>query len=165
MKLSDWVVKCPKEPSERPGVPEMLHRKLEVLLGQKGASIDIFAVIISTVSWRKAQQQHSTPILYGSIGIHRFMDPSNVWSEVTQSCPTLCDPMDCSLPGSSIHGIFQARVLEWVTKPLELLLKRQEITSFGENVEPRELLCTVDVNANWYNHYGKWYGGSSKNYK
>ena len=35
-------------------------------------------------------------------------------SEVTQSCPTLCDPMDCSLPGSSIHGIFQARVLEWV---------------------------------------------------
>ena len=35
-------------------------------------------------------------------------------SEVAQSCPTLCDPTDCSLPGSSIHGIFQARVLEWV---------------------------------------------------
>ena len=35
-------------------------------------------------------------------------------SEVAQSCPTLCDPRDCSLPGSSIHGIFQARVLEWV---------------------------------------------------
>ena len=35
-------------------------------------------------------------------------------SEVTQSCLTLCDPMDCSLPGSSVHGIFQARVLEWV---------------------------------------------------
>ena len=34
-------------------------------------------------------------------------------NEVAQSCPTLCDPMDCSLPGSSIHGIFQARVLEW----------------------------------------------------
>ena len=34
-------------------------------------------------------------------------------SEDTQSCPTLSDPMDCSLPGSSIHGIFQARVLEW----------------------------------------------------
>ena len=33
-------------------------------------------------------------------------------SEVTQSCPTLCDPMDCSLPGFSVHGIFQARVLE-----------------------------------------------------
>ena len=34
-------------------------------------------------------------------------------SEVAQSCPTLSDPMDCSPPGSSIHGIFQARVLEW----------------------------------------------------
>ena len=35
-------------------------------------------------------------------------------SEVAQSCPSLCHPMDCSLPGSSIHGIFQAKVLEWV---------------------------------------------------
>ena len=34
-------------------------------------------------------------------------------SEVAQSCPTLSDPMDCSLPGFTIHGIFQARVLEW----------------------------------------------------
>ena len=34
-------------------------------------------------------------------------------SEVAQLCPTLSDPMDCSLPGFSIHGIFQARVLEW----------------------------------------------------
>ena len=36
-------------------------------------------------------------------------------SEVAQSCPTLSNPMDCSLPGSSVYGIFQARVLEWVT--------------------------------------------------
>ena len=36
------------------------------------------------------------------------------WSEVTQLCLTLCDPVDCSLPGSSIHGILQARILEWV---------------------------------------------------
>ena len=35
-------------------------------------------------------------------------------SKVAQSCPTLCDPVDCSLPGSSIHGIFQASILEWV---------------------------------------------------
>ena len=35
-------------------------------------------------------------------------------SEVAQSCPTLCYPMDCSLPGSSVHGIFQATVLEWI---------------------------------------------------
>ena len=36
---------------------------------------------------------------------------------VVQSCPTLCDPMDCSLPGSSVHGILQARILEWVAIP------------------------------------------------
>ena len=48
-------------------------------------------------------------------------------SEVAQLCPTPSDPMDCSLPGSSIHGIFQARVLEWgaiaFSKTLEALLK------------------------------------------
>ena len=37
--------------------------------------------------------------------------------EVAQSCPTLCDTMDCSLPGSSVHEILQARVLEWVATP------------------------------------------------
>ena len=36
------------------------------------------------------------------------------WSEVTQSCLTLCDPVDCSLPGSSVHEILHARILEWV---------------------------------------------------
>ena len=36
---------------------------------------------------------------------------------VSQSCPTLCDPMDCSPPGSSVHGILQARILEWVAIP------------------------------------------------
>ena len=34
--------------------------------------------------------------------------------EVAQSCPTLCDPMDCSPAGSSVHGILQARIMEWV---------------------------------------------------
>ena len=38
----------------------------------------------------------------------------NVKGLVTQSCLTLCDPVDCSPPGSSVHGILQARVLEWV---------------------------------------------------
>ena len=43
-----------------------------------------------------------------------YLEHSSRESEVVQSCLTLCDPMDCSLPCSSIHGIFQARVLEWV---------------------------------------------------
>ena len=38
-------------------------------------------------------------------------------AKLLQSCPTLCDPMDCSLPGSSVHGILQARILEWVAIP------------------------------------------------
>ena len=46
-------------------------------------------------------------------------------SEVIQSCPTLRDPMDCSLPGSSIHGIFQARVLEWGAIAFSLLSARE----------------------------------------
>ncbi|XDC70840.1 hypothetical protein R6Z07F_002013 [Ovis aries] len=49
------------------------------------------------------------------VGCHFLLQCMKVKSEreVTQSCPTLHDPMDCSLPGSSAHGIFQARVLEW----------------------------------------------------
>ena len=42
-------------------------------------------------------------------------------SEVAQLCPTPSDPMDCSLPGSSVHGIFQARVLEWAAIAFSLL--------------------------------------------
>ena len=50
------------------------------------------------------------------VGCHFLLQCMKVKSEsqVAQLCLTLCDPMDCSLPGSSIHGIFQARVLEWV---------------------------------------------------
>ena len=53
--------------------------------------------------------------------------------EVAQSCPTLSDPMDCSLPGSSVHGIFQARVLEWGAiafsmTNLDSILKRSDNT-------------------------------------
>ena len=50
------------------------------------------------------------------VGCHCLLQCMKVKSEreVTQLCPTLSDPMDCSPPGSSIHGIFQARVLEWV---------------------------------------------------
>ena len=49
------------------------------------------------------------------VGCHFLLQCMNVKSEseVAQSCPTLSNPMDCSLLGSSIHGIFQARVLEW----------------------------------------------------
>ena len=50
------------------------------------------------------------------VGCHFLLQCMKVKSEseVAQSCPTLSDPMDCSLPGSSVNGVFQARVLEWV---------------------------------------------------
>ena len=49
------------------------------------------------------------------VGCHFLLQGMKVKSEseVAESCPTLCDPTDCSPPGSSAHGIFQARVLEW----------------------------------------------------
>ena len=55
------------------------------------------------------------------VGCHFFLQRMKLKSEseVTQSCPTLSDSMDCSLPGSSIHGIFQARVLAAAAKSLQ----------------------------------------------
>ena len=46
--------------------------------------------------------------------VKKLLNILNILNEVTQLCPTLCDPMDCSLPGSSVHGIFQAWILDWV---------------------------------------------------
>ena len=40
-----------------------------------------------------------------------------MWVKVSQSCPTLCNPMDCSPPGSSVHGFLQTRILQWVAMP------------------------------------------------
>ena len=55
-------------------------------------------------------------------------------SEVTQSCPTLSDPIDCSLPGSSFHGIFQARVLEWGAIAFSESYRKSPISSWWEHV-------------------------------
>ena len=56
------------------------------------------------------------------VGCHFLLQCRKVKSEseVARSCPTLSDPMDCSLPGSSVHGIFHVRVLEWVAISVEL---------------------------------------------
>ena len=56
-------------------------------------------------------------------------------SEVAQSCPTLSDPMDCSLPGSSVHGIFQARVLEWVVIAFSINVQYKAVKLLKENIE------------------------------
>ena len=49
-----------------------------------------------------------------------FLEDTNLTTvrvKLLQSCPTLCNPMNCSPPGSSVHGILQARILEWVAMP------------------------------------------------
>ena len=75
-------------------------------------------VQLCATPWTAACQAPVPGILQARILEWVAISFSSAWkwkseSEVTQSCPTLSDPMDCSLPGSSIHGIFQARLLEW----------------------------------------------------
>ena len=67
--------------------------------------------------WQPTRLPHpwDSPGKNTGVGCHFLLQCMKVKSEreVTQSCPTLCDPMDCSPPGSSIHGTLQTRVLEW----------------------------------------------------
>ena len=63
-------------------------------------------------------------------------------SEVAQSCPTLSDPMDCGLPGSSVHGILQARVLEWGAIAFSGPVKLVVMNSFAAAAAAKSLqLC------------------------
>ena len=78
------------------------------------------------------------------VGCHFFLQCMKVKSEseVARSCPTLSNPMDCSLPGSSTHGIFQARVLEWVA------ISFSNISHYGVTIRARSisvLSTTVDL--------------------
>ena len=77
--------------------------------------------VVSDSVWPHRRQPTRLPRPWDSpgkntgVGCHFLLQCIKVKSEseVGQSCPTLSDPMDCSLPGFSIHGVFQARVLEW----------------------------------------------------
>ena len=72
------------------------------------------------------------------------MHESGKWKWSRSVCLTLCNPMDCSLRGSSVHGIFQARVLEWVAMPFSkfyLLLHNKPSPSFG--LKPTHFICSI----------------------
>ena len=62
-------------------------------------------------------------------------------SEVAQSCPILRDPMVCSLPGSSVHGIFQARVLEWGATAFSTM--HMSLSKLQELVMDKEAWCAA----------------------
>ena len=74
-------------------------------------------------------------------------------SEVAQSCPTLSDPMDCSPPGCSVHGIFQARVLEWgaIALQADSLLSLERLNR-PETILPTTLVCGKTV----FHETGPW---------
>ena len=70
-----------------------------------------------------------------------------------QSSPTLCDPMDCSLPGSSVHGIFQARILEWVAIPFSMGSSRLRLQTWVSCIIGRFFTICSTREA----HYGELY--------
>ena len=83
--------------------------KIQVL-GPNSNTLENFGII--TLKFKTTTIKHKTTmlrVLKAKCGQHAML----CYAKSLQSCPTLCDPMDCSLPGSSVHGIFQARVLKW----------------------------------------------------
>ena len=79
------------------------------------------------------------------VGFHFLLQCMKVKSEseVAQSCLTLCDPMDCSPPGSSVQGIFQARVLEWGA--IAFSDQKQEETRKASPIKPPEDLHNPEI--------------------
>ena len=93
-----------------------------------------YASVVSDSVWPHRRQPTRLPRPWDSpgkntgVGCHFLIQCMKVKSEseVSQSCPTLSDPMDCRLPGSSVHGIFQARVLEWGAIAFSVNLSRAQ---------------------------------------
>ena len=103
-----------------PGVSARLHSKL--LLGPQPFCSQVPSCSFPFTWWKRSWHP-SWPVLEPESRLHLLGKVFLIYclfsnfesaSEVAQSCPTLGDPMDCSPPGSSVHGIFQARILEWV---------------------------------------------------
>ena len=67
--------------------------------------------------------------VYYNLDVHAAA--SAAAAKLLQSCPTLCDPMDCSLPGSSVHGIFQSRALEWVVIAFSAYVHEYTLSPFS----------------------------------
>ena len=78
-------------------------------------------------------------------------------SEATQLCLTLCDPMDCSLPGSSVHGIFKARVLEWVAMSFSRRSSRPRDRTHVSCIVGRRFYCLSHQGSPYKNLWGSYF--------
>ena len=77
----------------------------------------------------KGEDQHKASHMFTEVKV-----------KVAQSCPTLCNPMECSLPGSSVHGILQARILEWVEVPFTRRSSQPRIKPVSPSLQVDSLL-------------------------
>ena len=132
IKLAQFAVLCalPPRRSESPvcatdNKPSCMLHLLGWFIGSRGFSSlerrpEFWVLQYDSVRLHRRQPTRlprpwDSPGKNTGVGCHFLLQCMKVESEreVAQSCPTLSDPMDCSLPGSSVHGIFQARVLDW----------------------------------------------------
>ena len=121
-RLTVWSCLCPGLQPSRPAAPELsLHHP--------SPSSPLW---LRTSSRRRPEHQHQPCPPFLSYLPKK--DPSCVCPLLIQSCPTVCEPMDGSPPGSSVHGILQAKILEWVAMP----------SSRGSS-RPRDRTCTSYV--------------------
>ena len=110
---------------------EQLILSLQLPKEKSFKSVNLLLLLLSHFSHVRlcATRPWDSPGRNTGVGCHFLLQFIKVKSEseVAQSCLTLLDPMDCSPPGSSVHGIFQARVLEWgVTADVSIKLCRKE---------------------------------------
>ena len=109
----------PGRSSELPSIPSMnpsIWRRLSV---SHRATHRIFPRVSGSTNTRRLSGPHQHPDR-NKITHHlliRILDSLCVRAKSLQSCLTLCNPTDCSLPGPSVHGILQAKILEWVAMP------------------------------------------------
>ena len=111
MNLED--IKCNKPVTKGQILYDSSHMRCLLLLLSRFSRVRL--CVTPWTAAHQAPRPWDSPGKNTGVGCHFLLQCMKVKSEseVAQSCPTLRDPMDCSLPGSSIHGIFQARVLEW----------------------------------------------------
>ena len=126
------------------------------------------ASVVSDSVWPRRWQPTRLPHPWDSpgkntgVGCHFLLQCMKVKSEreVAQSCPTLSDPMDCSLPGSSVHEIFQARVLEWgaIAFSESRLRKCNNLSQKTIHLDGILQLCNINtkVCSPVKNHYHLW---------